>query len=199
MRFPTRGFTLVEIMVVVVILAIVSAIAIPMMSTDSLRVPSAARMVMSDLLFAQNSAVTTQKTMFVCFSNDKQAYTITYFTGTPPGTAPTFAAVKDGALADWKLLNQPTTQSRYMVQFGITGPDSPGPISRTKIKSIKIDDVEVALDTFKGFGFDSLGAPVDASGVAINKSIAITITNLADTVPEATLTISPITGEISVK
>lgn len=194
MRSESRGFTLIEIMVVVTILAIVSLIAIPMMSSDSLSVPSAARMVMSDILLAQNNAVTLQKKTFVCFMADDQspqktAYTIAYFSGNQV-PAPSFADVKAGTYAAGTLLKQPTTQSRFLVQFGSK---ASGPLARTKISSIKLGSVTKTAP-FE-FGFDSLGQPIDKNGATIMDTIMITISNNASTQTE-TLTISPITGEI---
>ena len=52
------GFTLIEIIVVVVILAIVAAIAIPSaISTGDLQVISAARIIAADLQYAQKKLV----------------------------------------------------------------------------------------------------------------------------------------------
>ena len=53
-----RGFTLVEILCVVVILGIASAIIIPQLGThDDMKVAAAARTVMADLIYAQNTAI----------------------------------------------------------------------------------------------------------------------------------------------
>ena len=57
-----RAFTLIEILTVVIILGISAAIIIPNVSNrDDMRAAGAARMVMADLIFAQNRAIATQK------------------------------------------------------------------------------------------------------------------------------------------
>jgi len=68
---PKRAFTLVEILMVVVILAITSAIIIPQISSrDDLKVASAARVVMADLIWAQNRAISTQQKQYVFFGTN---------------------------------------------------------------------------------------------------------------------------------
>lgn len=63
-----RAFTLVEILVVVVILGVISAVLIPQLTQRTDLVASAAaRQVMSDLTYAQNQAITTQRRVFVQF------------------------------------------------------------------------------------------------------------------------------------
>src|SRR5687768_17325096 len=62
------AFTLVEILVVVVILGIAAAIIVPQMSSrDDLRVEGARRMLMADLIYAQNRSITSQVRHFVVF------------------------------------------------------------------------------------------------------------------------------------
>src|SRR5437764_11847528 len=78
MRRPTeRGFTLVEILMVVTILAIASAIIVPQIGTrDDLKQAAGARVVMADLIWAQNRAISTQQKQYIIFSG--QSYTLWY-------------------------------------------------------------------------------------------------------------------------
>jgi prepilin-type N-terminal cleavage/methylation domain-containing protein len=90
--FPRRltrggGFTLVEILVVVVILGIASAIIIPQIgSRDDLVVSAAARVVMADLIYAQNRAIATQRPHYVRFNG--QQYSVSDQTSLVPITHP---------------------------------------------------------------------------------------------------------------
>jgi prepilin-type N-terminal cleavage/methylation domain-containing protein len=64
-----RAFTLVEILVVVVILGIASAVILPQLgSRDDVRAKSAARMVMADFIYAQNLAIARQSPRYVVFT-----------------------------------------------------------------------------------------------------------------------------------
>ena len=66
-RMP-RGFTLVEVLIVVVIIGIVGAIVVPQILTaGTLGVQAAARMVIADLQFAQNDAIARQAPRRVVF------------------------------------------------------------------------------------------------------------------------------------
>lgn len=71
-----RAFTLVELMIVIAIIGIVSAIAAPNFRTymAERRLSGAARMVMSDLMAARQKAVTQNNRFSVTFSGNQ--YTI---------------------------------------------------------------------------------------------------------------------------
>lgn len=65
---PRAGFTLVEILMVVVILGIIAGIIIPQLgSRDDLKLSAAARGIIADLSYAQSQAITTQTKQFVVF------------------------------------------------------------------------------------------------------------------------------------
>ncbi len=201
---PSRlhAFTLVEILIVVTILAIAATVAIPSISNgyDSIRVPSAARMVMSDLLYAQNCAITQQQRMFFYLLEDSgnRAYTIAYVEGeTQPVSGLTYANVKAEKDCDMtvngkavKLLKQPAVQSRYFVCFGPKGGE--GPLARTKLSSLKAGSSNITV-----FGFDSLGQPLKADGTPCLDPIELTFTSLDGGITQK-LIVTPITGEISV-
>src|ERR1700722_8944053 len=66
---PRRAFTMIEIMCVVIIMAIAAAIVFAGMSSqDDLNGESAARTVMSDILYAQNRAIATQQPVYLSFN-----------------------------------------------------------------------------------------------------------------------------------
>ena len=70
-----RAFTLVEILVVLMILGIASAVVVPqMLSAGQLGVQAAVRVVVADLLFAQNDAVTHQQPRQVMFDVAQNRY-----------------------------------------------------------------------------------------------------------------------------
>ena len=77
-----RAFTLVEILVVVVILALIAGLVIPMVvDTDDLRATAAARMVATDLQYAQNIAITTQQNVTVAFDAGEGTYALSNASG----------------------------------------------------------------------------------------------------------------------
>ena len=91
-----RAFTLVELIVVIVILAIAAAMVIPYVSTTESQAVSAARMVAADLQYAQSLSVTTQVNTTVSFDTVNKRYTLSNQSGT---------------------LNSPITGKQYVVSF----------------------------------------------------------------------------------
>lgn len=184
-----HAFTLVEVLVTVTLLAIMATMVVPVVSggNDSFRVSSTARMVMSDLMYVQNCAVTQQKNTWVIFSADKQCFSVVAM-DTPPVTAdlPTAEqAAKPSTYTKGQILKQPTTQSGYYVTFG-SGAASP--LDRTK-----------ADTTHTIFGYNPLGSPLAADGTELMDPVKITISNLRDGSHTTILTITPLTGEITVQ
>lgn len=73
---PTRrAYTLIEVLIVVAILGIVSAVVVPqMLSAGTLGVQAAARAVVADILFAQNDAIAAQAGRKVVFTPADNQY-----------------------------------------------------------------------------------------------------------------------------
>ena len=73
----SHGFTLIEIMVVVVILAITAMLAVPMLSSaSSVQLRSAANMIAADLEYAKSMAISRQKNYTVVFDKLSESYQI---------------------------------------------------------------------------------------------------------------------------
>ncbi len=77
-RKTTRGFTLIELMVVIALIAILTAIAIPSYQTFMVRsrLKGAARQVMSDLMNARMMAVSLNQNVKVHIEGDGHTYQI---------------------------------------------------------------------------------------------------------------------------
>lgn len=72
-----KGFTVIEILVVVVIIAIAAMIAVPMMtSAAGIQVKSAANMIAADLEYAKSMAIGKQKIHTVVFDESTESYQI---------------------------------------------------------------------------------------------------------------------------
>ena len=72
-----RGFTLVEILCVVAILGIAAAVIVPQVGTrNDLQAAAAARVVMADLIYAQNRAISTQSMTYVAFNVAGESYSL---------------------------------------------------------------------------------------------------------------------------
>ncbi|MFA9480195.1 Tfp pilus assembly protein FimT/FimU [Phycisphaerales bacterium AB-hyl4] len=77
-----RGYTLIEVLVVVVVLGIVAAIVVPqMLQAGTLGVQAAARMIIADILYAQNDAVAHQAERRVVFDVEGNRYMVTDASG----------------------------------------------------------------------------------------------------------------------
>lgn len=165
-----RGFTLVEILCVVVILGIASAVIIPQLGTrGDLKAASAARVVMADLMYAQNRAIAKQSTVYVMF--DLSAKCIRVQEGSTPTT-----------------ITHPVTQKTYVTTFGSNGD--------TGLTDVEIDSA--SFDGSEYIAFDELGAPysyVSSTGLTALTTGQIKISSDGYVL---TLNIEPYTGEISV-
>jgi prepilin-type N-terminal cleavage/methylation domain-containing protein len=135
-----RGFTLVEILAVVVIIGIASAIIVPQMGTrDDMRVAAAARVVIADLIYAQNLAISNGAVVYVKFDTANQRYTLLS------------TANSGGDVA----LSHPIRQTSYIQQFGSTSRDWP----TTTINSADFDGLTAAFADQYTVAFDEIGAP----------------------------------------
>lgn len=76
-RCAARGFTLIEILIVVVILAIAAMTAIPMMgSAASVQIRSAGNMIAADLEYAKSLAISKGQSFWVVFDEGADSYSI---------------------------------------------------------------------------------------------------------------------------
>lgn len=79
------GFTLVELVVVTIILAVAAAIVVPQLTgTASLQCQSASRLVMADLEYAQSQAIVSQAPVTVTFNPGAGTYTLSNESDTLP-------------------------------------------------------------------------------------------------------------------
>lgn len=203
MYYRHRGFTLVEMLVTVTIMAIAAAVAIPAIgsSQDSVRVPGAARQVMSDMLLAQSTAIMTQQPVYVFILKDSannNCYTaLTFASGVTPA-APSYTSASTATTAN----NQPGTNGstgKYLISsldknpmFTIFGANrNPGALL-SKVATVSGG----ASTNITSFGFDSLGQPIDTSKNVLFVPIQMQFTNSRGGFP-VTLTINPISGEMS--
>jgi type II secretory pathway pseudopilin PulG len=99
-QFPSPGaFTLVELIVVLLVMAVTAAMVVPYVSGGESQAVSAARLAASDLQYAQSLAVTTQAPVTVTFNVAQQKYTLSNASG---------------------ALNHPMTGKPYVVQYSAT-------------------------------------------------------------------------------
>jgi len=76
-RIARAGFTLVELMIVLVVLAIIAAVVLPNIGSGAdAQVMSAARVVAGDLKLARSMALTTQQPHALVFRSDRAAYKV---------------------------------------------------------------------------------------------------------------------------
>jgi prepilin-type N-terminal cleavage/methylation domain-containing protein len=140
-----RGFTLVEILTVVVILGIASAIIIPQMGTrDDMRAKAAARTLVADLIYAQNLAISTGQVVYVRFDVAANSYSLL--------TNPANAKAKKGDPVEHPLRGE---GEDYVTQFG---PTSRG-YEQVKIESAVMNGVDLPFQPEFTVGFDEIGSP----------------------------------------
>ncbi len=165
------GFTLVEILMVVVILGIVTAIIVPQVgSRDDLKVASAARMIMADLAYAQSRAISSQRKQYVAFAG--QQYTL---------------QSRANDADDLTAITHPVNPGSYTITLNI------GPLAGVTI-------AETAFGTAEMIAFDELGSPLqydpdtDTSGTLISPGTI----RIQSGTRIMTISIEPYTGEMSV-
>jgi len=185
-----RGFTLVEILAVLVIIGIASAIVLPSLgSRDDLKTAAAARVLVADLIYAQNQAIATQKTVYVKFVAANNCYRVLT------------AAASSGDT----VMSHPMTLQPYATVFGTVADPVTGVVATKGLDTVTIDSV-----AFSGIdsnytndvtlAFDEMGEPYAFDYGQNNKSSlkAGSIVLKSGTFT-TTITVSPYTGELLVQ
>ncbi|HEV2293498.1 MAG TPA: prepilin-type N-terminal cleavage/methylation domain-containing protein [Tepidisphaeraceae bacterium] len=178
----SRGFTLIEILMVVVILGIASAIIAPQIgSRDDLKVRAAARVLISDLIYAQNLAISQQKQIYVKFDADAENYRLMDRAG-PAGLD--------------SVIQNPITKDPFITKLGPAGGSR---MSDVRIQSAVFNGVDITYSPAQTLTFDELGTPLvyryDHNNT--NEMLDGTIV-LQCGVRTITVTIERYTGEITV-
>ena len=141
LRAAGSGFTVVEILIVVVIIAIAAMVAIPMMtSAAGFQIRSAANMIAADLEYAKTIAITRGQSFSVVFDKAAESYRI-----------------EDEISA---VIAHPVKKGfNYIIDF------------KNDSRLNKVDIENVDFDTTSEIKFDYLGSPYNGAGNPLNSGV----------------------------
>ena len=141
LRCLGSGFTLVEVLIVVVIIAIAAMTVIPMMSSAaSVQICSASDMIAADLEYAKSMAISRGQRYSVVFDKNAESYSIRNQAGT--------------------VIAHPVKKGfDYVIDF------------RNDSRLNKVDIVDVDFDATSEIKFDYLGSPYNGNDNPLNSGI----------------------------
>ena len=141
LRDRIRGFTLVELLIVIVIISIAALTAIPMMSSAAgMQIRSAANMLAADLEYAKSMAISRAQNFSVIFDVNAESYRIEDQYG--------------------NILPHPVKKGfTYVIDFQNDG------------RLDKVDIVSVDFDSTNKITFDYLGSPYNGNPGPLNNGV----------------------------
>jgi prepilin-type N-terminal cleavage/methylation domain-containing protein len=168
-RIVRHGFTMVELMVVVAIIAIAAAIVVPMVSSaGSMQLRAAVTMVAADLEYAKSLSISRGHRYAVVFNKDAESYQIEDLNG-PVGD---------------RVIDHPVRKGfKYIVNFA------------TDSRLSQVNIVDANFDTTNAVSFDYLGSPVNGNDGNLTNVGAVTL-RAGGT--ERTVSVEPVTGYITI-
>jgi prepilin-type N-terminal cleavage/methylation domain-containing protein len=170
-RSQERGFTLIEIIMVVVILGIAAFMAIPMVSNAAdVQVRAAGNRIAADIDYAKSMAITHQQSYSVVFDPAGESYDIRV---EPAGSG--------------NVIDHPVNPGAFVVDFSSDG----------RLARVDVVDADFDSDSDHAITFDYLGSP--HSGTATGNPLLNTgqITLTADNFT-LVVNVEPVTGYVTI-
>ncbi|MEM1027100.1 MAG: prepilin-type N-terminal cleavage/methylation domain-containing protein [Planctomycetota bacterium] len=162
------GYTLVEVLVVVVILGIASAFVVPqLLAAGTLGIQAAARLVVADILFAQNEAIAAQENREVVFNASGNTYRLQRFNAD--------TGLDEVLTQGWKN----GQANNYVVDFE----------DDDRFDGITIESVQIGGSDATSLEFDDLGSPL----ISDEMQIVIGFDQ-----QRLTVSVQPFTGRVTV-
>lgn len=174
----TTGFTMIEILIVVVILAVAAMIVVPSLSSAAdMQVRSAANSIAADLDYARGLAITRQKNYTVVFDPDQaeESYTIQEY---------------DSATNSLSDIKNPLTGDPFFKM----------PIAaNSRLSQVDVDDANFDDDADKAVTFNYLGSPCAGIGTTpLLKRGLITIQDDKSGAFKLYVKVEPATGYVTI-